>query len=101
MSSAAFFFREKLPSSRLSATDMSAKILRPSGTMEMPLLMILEGEWAVISWSSYQMCPLLIFTMPMMDFSSVDFPAPLDPSSETSSPWWTSRETPFRALMTP
>ena len=40
-------------------------------------------------------------TRPHAIFTSVDFPAPLGPSSPTSSPGWTSRSTPASAAVAP
>ena len=47
------------------------------------------------------MLPLLGVSRPEMVFSTVDFPAPLAPIRVTTSPSFTSKETPFTAWMLP
>ena len=60
---------------------------------------ILLGE--VTSTPFSRTCPLLMGRIPAMMFKSVDFPQPEGPSTEMISPFWTSRETPFRTSFFP
>ena len=48
-----------------------------------------------------QISPEAMGTVPTMVFSVVLLPAPLEPIRVTISPWSTSKEMPFTALMLP
>ena len=73
----------------------------PSGTLEMPCLMI---RWAGFPWMaapSKRILPSRGVRRPVMVLRSVVFPAPLLPRIATTSWGWTFRETHFRACASP
>src|SRR5262245_60438499 len=88
-------------SSRFSSTSRLAKMPRSSGQIAMPSrAMRLEGI-AMVSVSPSFTEPLRWVTMPMIDLSVVVLPAPLRPSSVTTSPRATSNEVPCRMCDSP
>src|SRR5215218_3619744 len=67
----------------------------------MPSLAISLDGWPT-SWRPSKVTePERFSTMPMTDFKVVVLPAPLRPSSVTSSPWPTSKPTPWRMCDSP
>src|SRR5262245_10135323 len=88
-------------SSRFSSTSRLAKMPRSSGQKAMPRrAMSLEAR-AISSMPLYRTEPLRLLTIPMMDFIVVVLPAPLRPSSVTTSPENTSKSTPCRMCDSP
>ena len=59
---------------------------RSSGQNAMPMRAILSEEARMMSWPSKRIEPVRLPMMPMTDFSVVVLPAPLRPSSVTTSP---------------
>src|SRR5689334_8496696 len=88
-------------SSRFSSTLRLAKIPRSSGQKATPRRAILSLERPMSSLPSWRTDPVRLPTMPMMDLSVVVLPAPLRPSSVTTSPARTSNETPCRTWDSP
>src|SRR5436189_386477 len=62
--------------------------------------MMFDG-WRMVSWPEKLTEPVRFSTMPMIDFSVVVLPAPLRPSSVTSSPRPISKPTPCRMCDSP
>src|SRR5437660_26416 len=67
---------------------------RSSGQKAIPWRAIAFDESPMSSWPSWRTDPVRWPTIPMMDFSVVVLPAPLRPSSVTTSPARTSKLTP-------
>src|SRR5258706_12050470 len=88
-------------SSRFSSTFRLAKMPRSSGQMAMPRPAILLDVRFVISEPLKRTEPSRRSTMPMIDLSVVVLPAPLRPSSVTTSPPRTSKSTPCRMCDSP
>ena len=88
-----------LPSRRLSATVIDAKIIRPCGTCTMPSSTRLCGAWASRSWPSKLIEPESGTTVPLMAFSKVVLPAPLGPRMATCSRGPTRKSTDLSAGM--
>src|SRR5580692_4412737 len=80
--------------SRFSRTSRLAKIPRSSGQMAMPWRAILSDDARMVSWPLKRTEPVRLPTIPMIDFSVVVLPAPLRPSSVTTSPASTWKLTP-------
>src|SRR5262244_1040003 len=81
-------------SSRFSWTLRLAKIPRSSGQNARPSRAIRSLVRPISSFPSYRTEPVRRVTMPMIDLSVVVLPAPLRPSSVTTSPARTSKLTP-------
>ncbi len=59
---------------------------RPSGDSAIPRMnRPLGGSWVTLVWSN-TIVPRVVETTPRIVFNSVDLPAPLGPSTATSSP---------------
>src|SRR5437868_11095650 len=67
----------------------------------MPSLAISLDGWPTSWWPSNVTEPVRFSTMPITDFKVVVLPAPLRPGSVTSSPWPTSKPTPWRMCDSP
>lgn len=80
-------FTRQAPSRRLSSTDMSANICRPSGTWAL-------GPSTVIVPDATGITPLIALTID-------DLPAPLGPTRATISPFSTETLTPSTAVAVP
>ena len=80
---------------------MRGKMRRPSGDCAMPSAATSWPGSPVISTPWNSMCPVLGGTMPEIERSVVDLPAPLEPMSVTISPWLTSSVIPFSASIEP
>ncbi len=92
---------KKPPIFRFSTTVRFEKMRRPSGETAMPLRMMrCVGCW-VMSSPSKRTVPPLARGVPHRVMSSEVLPAPLEPISETISPWFTCRLTPFTAQIAP
>ena len=90
----------KLPISRFSRTLIEAKSRRPSGTMAMPAAQKRCGASAVMSLPSKMMRPAVpgvARSMPASVLISVVLPAPLGPTTHSSSRWRSSNDTPHSA----
>src|SRR5579859_3387138 len=87
--------------SRFSRTSRLAKIPRSSGQNAMPERAILSEAARMISLPSKRIDPVRLPIMPMTDFSVVVLPAPLRPSSVTTSPGFTSKLMPCRMWDSP
>ena len=74
---------------------------RSSGQNAMPARAISLEDRPISSRPSKRTEPVRWPTMPMIDFSVVVLPAPLRPSSVTTSPWCTSNDTPCRMCDSP
>ena len=74
---------------------------RSSGQMAMPARAIWFGIRPIISAPRNFTLPSRRGTRPMMDFIVVVLPAPLRPSSVTTSPSRTSKSTPCRIWLSP
>src|SRR5262245_53381133 len=83
-------------SSRFSCTLRLAKMPRSSGQNAIPSRAIALDGRSISSWPPNTTEPVLRATIPMTDLSVVVLPAPLRPSSVTTSPERTSRSTPWR-----
>src|SRR5579864_1826529 len=59
------------------------------------------GPWMCTSWPSNRISPLSGVCVPATHFTSVDFPAPLSPTSAITSPLRTSKSTSVRACTDP
>src|SRR5882724_8121416 len=88
-------------SSRFSWTFRLAKMPRSSGQNATPSRAMRSEESAIVSEPSNLTEPLRRGTIPMIDFSVVVLPAPLRPSSVTTSPRGTSNSTPWRMCDSP
>src|SRR6478736_2806430 len=88
-------------SSRFSRTSRLAKIPRSSGQKAMPIRAILSDEARVMSSLLKRIEPVRLPMIPITDFSVVVFPAPLRPSSVTTSPAFTLKLTPWRMWDSP
>ena len=62
---------------------------RSSGQNAMPIRAILSEDARMMSWLLKRIEPVRLPMMPMIDFSVVVLPAPLRPSSVTTSPAFT------------
>src|SRR5581483_9000340 len=83
-------------SSRFSRTSRLAKMPRSSGQNAIPRRGTRYEASRIVSAPSNATEPSRRPTMPMIDFSVVVFPAPLRPSSVTTSPRRTSKSIPCR-----
>ena len=93
--------RVNAPISRFSSTVMRGKMRRPSGDWAIP---ISATWWPGMSWisrPSKTILPVRGGTIPEIERSVVDLPAPLAPISVTISPSWTSSEMPLSASIEP
>src|SRR6266567_6377183 len=88
-------------SRRFSRTSRLAKMPRSSGQNAMPMRAILSEVARMISWLLNLIEPVRLPMMPMIDFSVVVLPAPLRPSSVTTSPAFTSKLIPCRMWDSP
>jgi hypothetical protein len=78
--------RIPVPSRRFSSTVSVPKTSRPSGIMENPSRAISSGARPEICRPPREIMPSRGVTTPAMAFSSVDFPAPLGPVTNSVSP---------------
>src|SRR5215210_4372262 len=67
----------------------------------MPSATASVGLVIVTSWPSKEIVPASAGWMPAIVLTSVDFPAPLSPTSATTSPGWTSKSTSLSACTGP
>ena len=74
---------------------------RSSGQKAMPIRAIRSEEARMISWLSKRIEPVRLPMIPMIDFSVVVLPAPLRPSSVTTSPAFTLKLMPWRMWDSP
>src|SRR6478736_1709115 len=88
-------------SSRFSSTLRLAKMPRSSGHHAMPRSAMRFEDSAIVSAPSKVMDPSRRGTAPMIDLSVVVLPAPLRPSSVTTSPSAISKSTPCRMCDSP
>src|SRR5882757_1867819 len=88
-------------SKRFSRTSRLAKMPRSSGQKAMPIRAILSEEARVMSVSLKRIAPVRLPMMPITDFSVVVLPAPLRPSSVTTSPAFTLKLMPCRIWDSP
>src|SRR5712664_4801253 len=88
-------------SSRFSSTSRLAKMPRSSGQMAMPRRATLLEARPIVSASRNRIEPCRRPTMPMIAFMVVVLPAPLRPSSVTTSPSRTSNSMPCRMCDSP
>src|SRR3984957_20619353 len=79
---------------RFSYTERSAKMPRSSGQKPMPARPTMSGRARINSWSRNLTLPVRLGSSPMIAFSVVLLPAPLRPSSVTTSPSRTSKSMP-------
>src|SRR4051794_34864004 len=86
---------------RFSSTESGAIIARPSGTWAIPRRRILWAGKREMSSPSHSTRPEWGRTIPVMAFSSDDFPAPFGPRTATTPPAGTVRLTPRRARILP
>ena len=84
-----------------SRTVSPGKIRRPSGTWLMPSRAMASGPARWIGFPSKYTSPSVGASSPEIVFSVELLPAPLAPSSVTSSPASTCRLTPFSAWTLP
>ena len=94
-------FRLEAPSMMFSRTVRPGKTRRPSGTCATPRRTISSGFRPSSDRPSNSTSPPAGFTRPEMVFSVVDLPAPLEPSSVTTSPASTENEMPRTASISP
>src|SRR5215831_18856876 len=88
-------------SSRFSSTLRLAKMPRSSGQNASPSLAMRFEESEIVSVPSKRTEPSRRATIPITDFRVVVLPAPLRPSSVTTSPRRTSNSTPWRMCDSP
>src|SRR5271166_1446262 len=88
-------------SMRFSVTDSEAKMPRSSGQKAMPARAIALDGSRMVSLPRKRMLPWRFGTRPMIDFIVVVLPAPLRPSSVTTSPSRTSNSTPCSTWLSP
>src|SRR5438105_3468883 len=88
-------------SNKFSRTSRLEKIPRSSGQNAMPMRAILSEVVRMMSWLLNVIEPARLPMMPMIDFSVVVLPAPLRPSSVTTSPAFTSKLIPCRMWDSP
>src|SRR3989442_10925211 len=88
-------------SRRFSCTFRLEKMPRSSGQMAMPSLAIAFEGSRMVSVPRSLIDPSRRATIPMIDFSVVVLPAPLRPSSVTTSPSRTSKSMPCRMCDSP
>src|SRR5271166_2488251 len=88
-------------STRFSVTLSEPKMPRSSGQIAMPDRATRLGIRFTSSRPRNTMLPSRRGTRPMIDFSVVVLPAPLRPSSVTTSPSRTSKSTPCRMWLSP
>src|SRR3954469_20736535 len=88
-------------SSRFSRTSRLAKMPRSSGQNATPMRAILSDDAREISWPPKRIEPVRLPMMPITDFSVVVLPAPLRPSSVTTSPAFTLKLMPCRIWDSP
>src|SRR6201990_349941 len=88
-------------STRFSVTLSDPKMPRSSGQNAMPERATWFGINLIVSRPRKSMLPSRRGTSPMIDFSVVVLPAPLRPSSVTTSPSRTSKSTPCRIWLSP
>src|SRR5438552_15570663 len=74
---------------------------RSSGQNAMPWRAILSDEARVMSWPLKRIEPVRLPIIPITDFSVVVLPAPLRPSSVTTSPAFTLKLMPWRMWDSP
>ncbi len=86
---------------RFSSAVILGKSWRPSGTSEMPRSMISWTGSPLICRPFQRMRPAFAAMRPQRVRSVVVFPAPFAPTSDTSCPLATSKETPQRAWAGP
>src|ERR1700677_3227433 len=86
---------------RFSRTLRLAKMPRSSGQIATPKRAMRSEARPTVSLPSNFADPLRLPTMPMIDLSVVVLPAPLRPSSVTTSPRRTSKSTPCRMCDSP
>src|SRR3984885_5619158 len=86
---------------RFSRTLRLAKMPRSSGQIATPIRAMRSEARPTVSLPSNFADPLRLPTMPMIDLSVVVLPAPLRPSSVTTSPRRTSKSTPCRMCDSP
>jgi hypothetical protein len=89
------------PTFRFSSMLSAPKTLRPSGTSENPCRAICSGGTPVTSAPSIVMDPEMGGTTPAMAFSKVDFPAPLGPVTNRTSPASILKLMPRKAVRRP
>ena len=68
---------------------------------KIPFLTILSGVRLVISLSSNNILPSLVFKSPEIVLKSVDLPAPLAPITPTNSPLFTLKDRSFNTIIDP
>src|SRR5882757_7634333 len=87
--------------SRFSRTSRLAKIPRSSGQNATPMRAILSEEARMIFWPLKRIEPVRLPMIPITDLSVVVLPAPLRPSSVTTSPAFTLKSMPWRIWDSP
>src|SRR6266404_5404952 len=87
--------------SRFSRTSRLAKIPRSSGQNATPMRAILSEDARVMSWPLKRIEPVRLPMIPITDLSVVVLPAPLRPSSVTTSPAFTLKSMPWRICDSP
>ena len=80
---------------------MRGKMRRPSGECAIPISATSWPARVWISWPPKRIVPIFGGTMPEMERSVVDLPAPLEPMSVTISPSRTSIVMPLSASIEP
>src|SRR6185437_959549 len=88
-------------SNKFSSTPRLAKMPRSSGQNATPARAIFSGGRPISSRPSKRIEPLRLATSPMIERSVVVLPAPLRPSSVTTSPCCTSKVTPCKMCDSP
>ncbi len=86
---------------RFSVTFRLAKMPRSSGQIAMPARATSSGRIRTVSRPLNTIEPARRGTRPMIDFIVVVLPAPLRPSSVTTSPSPTSKSTPCSTWLSP
>src|SRR5207244_8895523 len=64
----------------------------------LPALMRSYDDWRVTSLFSKMICPLSGGRRPLTRLTRVVLPAPLDPISASTSPWFTTKSTAFTEI---
>jgi hypothetical protein len=89
------------PTFKFSSMVSAPKTWRPSGTSENPRRAIDSGGTPVKSAPFNVIAPETCGTMPAIAFSRVDFPAPLGPVTNRTSPSLMLSVTPRKAVRRP
>ena len=93
--------RFSVPRKRLATTSRFSHSARSWNTVVMPSACASAGRWIRTGRPRNEIVPLSGWTAPETTLTRVDFPAPLSPTSATTSPARTVRRAPSSARTAP